>query len=132
MYKRELLKGNTETLVLSLLAEAPMHGYRLVKEIEARSDGYFRVKDGTVYQALHRLEREGLVQSRWDMMPNWMSRRCYEITAAGAGVLATQKVEWRRFWQALGQVMEPGRAGEGGEAECSREVCKHERVQVAR
>jgi len=114
MYKRELLKGNTETLLLSLLAEGPMHGYRLVKEIEARSDGYFRVKDGTVYPALHRLEREALVQSRWDTTPNGMSRRCYEITNSGLSMLERQKKEWRRFRQALEQMLEPITTDEGG------------------
>jgi PadR family transcriptional regulator PadR len=132
MYKRELLKGNTETLLLSLLAEGPMHGYRLVKEIESRSDGYFRVGDGTVYPALHRLEREELVQSRLDTTPNGMTRRYYEITATGLGILERQKAEWRRFRQALEQVLEPGGPAEGKEPLCSHGACRHQKVAVAR
>ncbi|TET86890.1 MAG: PadR family transcriptional regulator, partial [Dehalococcoidia bacterium] len=54
-YRRELLKGNTETLLLSLLKNQSMYGYQIIKEIEKRSQGYFRFKEGTLYPALHRL-----------------------------------------------------------------------------
>jgi PadR family transcriptional regulator PadR len=131
MDKRELLKGNTETLLLSLLAEGPMHGYRLVKEIEARSDGYFRVGDGTVYPTLHRLEKELLVQSRCAITPNGMTRRYYEITPTGLSILERQKEEWWRFRHALEQVLEPKRSGKGCAAECSHGACRRERVAVA-
>ena len=60
MYKKDQLRGNTETLLLSLLAEGPKYGYMLLKEIKDRSDGYFCVKDGTVYPALHRMGEAGV------------------------------------------------------------------------
>jgi hypothetical protein len=59
LYKRELLKGSTETLILFLVSEVPIYGYQLVKEMEIRSSGYFHLKEGTLYPALHRLERDG-------------------------------------------------------------------------
>ena len=106
MYKRELLKGNTETLLLSLLSEGLKYGYMLVKEIEGRSDGYFRVKDGTIYPALHRMEREKLVESIWDSSSNGQSRRYYQITPKGRQTLQSLKEEWDKFCRALGLIME--------------------------
>jgi len=69
LYRRELLKGSTETLILSLVSEVPMYGYQLVKEMEVRSSGYFHLKEGTLYPALHRLERDGLVEGTWEDSP---------------------------------------------------------------
>ena len=69
LYRRELLKGSTETLLLSLLATEPMYGYQLVKEMDNRSSGYFRFKEGTLYPALHRLERDEMVEGKWQDSP---------------------------------------------------------------
>jgi PadR family transcriptional regulator PadR len=63
--ERELLKGNTPTLVLAVLNDGPLHGYGIAREIERRSDNALRFKEGTLYPALHALEREGLVESEW-------------------------------------------------------------------
>ena len=60
-YDRELLKGNTDSLLLSLLCQQPMYGYQIIKELGQRSQGYFNFKEGTLYPALHRLEEAGLV-----------------------------------------------------------------------
>ena len=106
MYRRELLKGNTETLLLSLLSEDPKYGYMLVKEIQSRSGGYFHVKDGTVYPALHRMEREKLVKSCWDSSSNGQSRRVYNITPKGRYFLQEMVDEWGKFCRALGLIME--------------------------
>ena len=56
-YGRELLKGNTDSLLLCLISRQPTYGYQIVKELEKRSNGYFQFKEGTLYPALHRLER---------------------------------------------------------------------------
>ena len=101
MYQKELLKGNTETLILSLLTEKPMYGYQIVKEMGRRSSGYFRFKEGTLYPALHRLENSALVHGRWEETPNGVPRRYYHITAKGERALAERLGEWRRFSQAV-------------------------------
>ena len=101
MYRRELLKGSTETLLLSLLASEPMYGYQVVKEIEERSSGYFRFKEGTLYPALHRLEKDALVQGRWDTSPSGQSRRYYHITAKGQERLESMLTEWSQFSRAV-------------------------------
>ena len=105
MYQKELLKGNTETLLLSLLARETMYGYQIVKEMEKRSSGYFRFKEGTLYPALHRLEKAGLVEGYWEEAKSGLPRRFYHITPKGEKVLEERLNEWRRFSRAVDSIM---------------------------
>ena len=105
MHQHEMLKGNTETLLLSLLEAEPMYGYRIVKEVEKRSSGYFALKEGTLYPALHRLERDNLVEGQWQDTPNNVPRRYYRITSKGRKALAQRLSEWQRFSHAMNSVM---------------------------
>ncbi|MBI2936511.1 MAG: helix-turn-helix transcriptional regulator [Chloroflexi bacterium] len=107
MSRRELLKGSTETLLLSLLAREPMYGYQLAKEMDRRSSGYFRFKEGTLYPALHRLERDGLVEGKWQEAPHGQFRRYYYVTRKGLSSLSTLEEEWRRFALAVNLVVQP-------------------------
>ena len=104
MYRRELLKGNTDTLLLSLLAYEHMYGYQLVKEMDRRSSGYFQFKEGTLYPALHRLERERLVEGRWQMSPSGQKRRYYHITTEGRARLQSMLNERHLFSRAVNLV----------------------------
>lgn len=105
MYHKELLKGNTETLLLSLMVREAMYGYQIVKEMEKRSSGYFQFKEGTLYPALHRLARAGLVNGKWGEEASGVPRRYYHITAKGQKVLEERLTEWRRFSTAVNSVM---------------------------
>ena len=105
MHQAELLKGNTETLLLVLMEAEPMYGYQLAKEIGQRSSGYFAFKEGTMYPALHRLERDKLVEGSWQDTPNGVRRRYYQITAKGRQALADRLSEWQRFSRAMNSVM---------------------------
>ena len=105
MYDKELLKGNTETLLLSLLTGEAMYGYHIVKEMERRSSGYFCFKEGTLYPALHRLEKAELVEGVWKDASSGVPRRYYHITAKGQGVLDERLKEWRRFSRAVDSIM---------------------------
>jgi len=105
MYDKELLKGNTETLLLSLLAREAMYGYQIVKEIERRSSGYARFKEGTLYPALHRLEAASLVEGRWREVASGLPRRYYYITPKGQRVLEERLEEWQRFSRAVNAIM---------------------------
>ena len=107
MYHKELLKGNTESLLLSLLAGEPMYGYRIVKEMEQRSSGYFQFKEGTLYPALHRLNEAGLVQGDWRDAASGVPRRYYHITAKGRKALEERQTEWQRFSRAVNSIMLP-------------------------
>ena len=107
LYRRELLKGSTETLILSLLVEKPMYGYQIVKEIDQRSSGYFRLKEGTLYPALHRLERDEVVEGVWENSPNGQSRRYYHLTEPGREKLKSMLLEWDLFARAVNLVAHP-------------------------
>ena len=108
MYRRELLKGSTETLLLSLLTLEPMYGYQMVKEMDRRSKGYFRFKEGTLYSALHRLEGDGFIDGRWRTSDSGQRRRYYYITAKGQNFLESLQEEWKSFSQAANMIIEPG------------------------
>jgi len=109
--RRELLKGSSNSLLLCLLEQQPMYGYQIVKELEARSDGYFRFKEGTLYPALHRLEKSGLVIGKWQMLPNGRQRRYYYITAKGLAKLDQERTQWQDFLKALRLVLQPETSG---------------------
>ena len=107
LYRRELLKGSTDTLLLSLLTKESMYGYQLVKEMDKRSSGYFRLKEGTLYPALHRLERDGLIDGYWQMSPGGQKRRYYQMTAKGLTRLESMLNEWSLFTKAVDLVARP-------------------------
>jgi PadR family transcriptional regulator PadR len=106
-YGRELLKGNTDSLLLCLISRQPTYGYQIVKELEKRSNGYFQFKEGTLYPALHRLERDKLIEGKWQTLYNGQQRRYYYITAKGQHVLATRLATWQDFSTAVSAVIKP-------------------------
>ncbi|MCD6568479.1 MAG: helix-turn-helix transcriptional regulator [Dehalococcoidia bacterium] len=104
---RELLKGNTDSLLLSLISYQPMYGYQIIKELERRSNGYFRFREGTLYPALHRLERDELVRGEWQLLPNGQQRRYYSITPSGQEALAKRLTIWQDFSSAVKAIIQP-------------------------
>ena len=106
-YTKELLKGSTETLLLSLIRNQPMYGYQIIKELGERSQGYFRFKEGTLYPALHRLEAAGLVRGSWERLPSGKQRRYYYLTEKGLHQLEEKVMEWQGFSAAVSLVMQP-------------------------
>jgi PadR family transcriptional regulator PadR len=104
-YQRELLKGNTEAMLLSLLNGKAMYGYEMVKEIEKRSNGYFKLKEGTLYPALHRLEKNGFVTAVWQKSVTGPLRRYYELTPKGVSSLERMSEQWRLFSNAVSLVV---------------------------
>ncbi len=82
-----------------------MYGYQMVKEIERRSEGYFRFREGTLYPALHRLERAGLVEAQWRKAESGPQRRYYAITEKGLEALREMTREWRNFTAAFNLVV---------------------------
>ena len=107
MQQQEMLKGNTETLLLALLENEAMYGYQIVKEVDQRSSGYFAFKEGTLYPALHRMEKAKLIEGRWEDTPNNVRRRYYLITGKGQQALADRLTEWQRFSNAMNLIMLP-------------------------
>lgn len=106
-YGRELLKGSTEHLILSLIGREPMYGYQLIKEMGKRSGGYFQFKEGTLYPALHRLEKEGLIKGKWKRLSTGQERRYYYLTELGLRALNEKRAEWRSFAAAVNLIIGP-------------------------
>jgi PadR family transcriptional regulator PadR len=102
--KPEILKGHLDALVLAALEHEPAHGYAIIQRLRRRSDDVFRLPEGTVYPALHRLERDGLVKSRWTA-PGGRRRRVYRLTRGGQEALAVRRLEWRTFSRAVEAVL---------------------------
>lgn len=106
---RELLKGSLDVMLLALLEGGQLYGYQIVKEVRARSGGVLELREGTLYPALHRLERAGLVESSWQPRQDGADRRYYRLTAAGSKAAQAKRGEWRRFALAVEGVL--GNAG---------------------
>lgn len=106
MGKLDMRTGSTAVMILRLLADESMYGYQIVKELQARSDGYFELEQGTLYPALHRLEREGLVRSEWQVVAEGPSRKYYYITEAGRAALREGVSQWRNFSRGLLKILD--------------------------
>jgi DNA-binding PadR family transcriptional regulator len=91
---------------LRLISYQPTYGYKIIRELEARSKGYFQFKEGTLYPALHRMEKEGLIEGSWRKLPNGLERRYYYITAKGRKVLADRMAVWHNFTTAVDLIIQ--------------------------
>lgn len=102
--RADLLRGHVDALLLAVLADAPGHGYELNQRLLARSGGELDVNEGSLYPALHRLERRGLVASEWST-GDGRKRRVYRLTRSGRRAAASSREEWRAFSTAVQQVL---------------------------
>jgi DNA-binding PadR family transcriptional regulator len=107
--RSEALKGHIDTMVLAALRGEAQHGYALVQCLKERSEGVFDLGEGTVYPALHRLEREGFVESSWTRAAG-RRRRVYSLTGSGQQVLAERKGEWGSFTRGMQALLDGGTA----------------------
>src|ERR1041384_4640652 len=103
----ELVQGTVDVLILKTLSWEPMHGYSIAKWIERRTDGGLGVADAALYQALHRLERRGWIESEWGVSENNRKAKYYRLTVAGRQQLRAEVSEIRRYVAALFKVLEP-------------------------
>lgn len=107
-YPPDLLRGNTDALLLFLIDEQGYtYGYHLIKEIERKSQGFFRFKEGTVYPSLRKLENEGLIQGEWRQLPNGQERRYYRITQKGKEAVRKKIAMWQGFATAVNLIFKP-------------------------
>jgi transcriptional regulator len=102
---RELKKGSTELLILSLLEARARHGYDVGRQIELRSGGVVQLHVASLYPLLYRLERRGWVAGRWVEKAGERRRRYYRLTPAGRRMLEDQKDAWRAFVAAVNRVV---------------------------
>ncbi|MTE19888.1 PadR family transcriptional regulator [Streptomyces sp. TRM43335] len=106
MKKADAVRGHLDGLLLAVLEPGPLHGYAIITAVQRRSAGALELRTGTVYPALNRLERLGLLRSDWDSVGERRRRR-YELTDAGRRTLADERAAWREFTAAIGAVLEP-------------------------
>lgn len=109
----ELLQGTLDLLVLQTLLWGPQHGYGISQAIKTNSGDVLRVDTGSLYPALHRLERQGWVSSDWTVSDNNQSVKVYRLTAAGKKQLASERSRWEQLSEAIARALDPqGREGE--------------------
>jgi PadR family transcriptional regulator PadR len=104
--RRELIKSNIDSLLLSLISKQPMYGYQIIKELDDRSRGYFKFKEGTLYPALHRLENTSLIQGKWQTLPSGQQRKYYYITEKGCSTLTVKRNGWLEFLNAMNMIIQ--------------------------
>jgi len=100
-----LLQGTLDLLVLGAVRSGPIHGYGIATAIEERSGGQLCIEDAALYQALHRLERQGCVAAAWGASDNNRRARFYSLTPDGRRRLAEQTSYWRRYARALEAIL---------------------------
>lgn len=107
--KQELLPGTLELLVLKVLSAGAHHGYAIAREIHKRSSDALVVEEGSLYPALHRLERRGLIDAEWGASDSNRRAKYYSLSRSGRTELAALSKSWRRMSDAIDGVL----AGEG-------------------
>ncbi len=100
----QALKGHLDLLLLAVLSDGAKHGYAVIEELKVRSDETFDLPEGTVYPALHRLEKAGLLESEWAEV-NGRRRRTYRLTPRGRGALGDERRGWDEFSDAIRSVL---------------------------
>jgi transcriptional regulator len=96
-----LLQGTLDLIVLRALEFGPIHGYGVAALVRERTSGELAVEDAALYQALHRLDRQGLIDAEWRPSENNRRARYYSLTRTGRKRLTEQAVHWRRYARAL-------------------------------
>ncbi len=103
---KELSKGSTGMLVLSVISRHEMYGYQIIKTVEMTSNKVFQMNEGTLYPILHSLEKEGFLTSHWvESEENGRKRKYYQITEKGIKELNSQKQEWEVYSTAVDKVL---------------------------
>ena len=102
---KELLKGTTTLLILQLLSEGDKYGYEMIKELDARSDELFTLKEGTLYPILHTLENDGMIEAYWEDTEQSRKRKYYKITKKGHKLLGDKKLEWDKYSKGVANIL---------------------------
>ena len=108
----ELLQGTLDLLVLQTLQWGPLHGYAITQAIRANSGDVLLVDTGSLYPALHRLERNGWLESEWQRSENNQRTKVYRLTSLGKRQLLSERSRWEQLMAAIGGVLNPVRQGD--------------------
>jgi PadR family transcriptional regulator PadR len=107
---RQLLRGTLHVLILKTLSAGRMHGYAIASQIAERTDGALGIEDGALYQALHRMEERGWVESEWGHSELGKRARFYRLTEDGRRRLRMETASWVRYAEAVSKVLQPAPA----------------------
>jgi PadR family transcriptional regulator len=102
------LRGHLESIVLSVLETGPAHGLEILRRLDAAGDGSLRLREGSLYPALYRLEESGLIKAKWEEETKGRRgprRRIYQLTAKGTAALVRGRSDWRNFTRVIGGIM---------------------------
>jgi PadR family transcriptional regulator PadR len=103
--KTEVLKGTLDMLILKVVAFGPIHGYAISQRIQQISNDFFRVPEGSLYPALHRLEDRGWLQAKWEETDSGRDAKFYTLTRAGRRRLGAEMVNWERLSEAVALIL---------------------------
>ncbi len=103
----ELLQGTLDMLILRTLLFGPMHGHGIGKHIQRTSNEALQVEHGSLYPALHRLQRQGWIASKWETAGGGREMKFYRLTAAGRKQLTVEESKWNQLARAIARVMRP-------------------------
>jgi transcriptional regulator len=101
----DLPQGTLDLLILKAVAREPQHGWAISERIQQVSRDALQIPQGSLYPALHRLERRGWIEAHWDVSDNNRKAKFYALTATGRAQLQTETDEWRRLTVAVGLVL---------------------------
>jgi transcriptional regulator len=101
----DLLQGTLDVLILKTLTWGPMHGYAVARSLQQLTDDVLRIEEGSLYPALHRMQRRGWVESEWGLSENNRRARYYRLTAEGRRQLRAEASTWSVFSQAVSKVL---------------------------
>jgi len=108
---RRLLQGTLDMLVLRTLLWGPQHGHGIGQAIRQQSEDVLKVETGSLYPALHRLEKRGWLKSKWGVSEANQQAKFYELTAAGKARLLQEQDRWSQLVSAIGRIMNPAATG---------------------
>lgn len=103
---KDLVAASATPIVLSILSEGPSYGYAIIKKVHQLSGGQIKWTDGMLYPVLHRLEKQGLISSKWGVSEEGRKRKYYQIKEQGTEALNSQKSQWEVVYSSLKQLWE--------------------------
>jgi PadR family transcriptional regulator, regulatory protein PadR len=106
--RSDLLQGTLDLLILKVCGAGPVHGYAISQRLRARSEEVLQVQQGSLYPALHRLERKGLLKASWDVTDSGREAKFYQLTAAGRRQLDSETAYWLQMSRAIALVLQTG------------------------
>ena len=105
--KTDLMQGTLDMLVLKVLQSEPLHGYAIARRIQEACDDYLRVEEGSLYPALHRMERRGWLEAEWGLSESNRKAKYYRLSPAGRKQLRAEIARWDRVVEAISKVLNP-------------------------